>query len=49
MSQNEQAKEKRTFKQELSYLKDNRVRAYCINCISQYLLPLFGMYSCQPY
>ena len=49
MSQNEQAKEKRTFKQELSYLKDNRVRAYCINCISQYLLPLFGMYSCTTF
>lgn len=49
MSQNTQTKEKRTLKQELSYLKDKRVRAYCINCISQYLLPLFGMYSCTTF
>lgn len=49
MSENTQTKEKRTFKQEFSYLKDKRVRAYCINCISQYLLPLFGMYSCTTF
>lgn len=49
MSQNTKAKEKRTLKQELFYLKDKRVRAYCINCISQYLLPMTGMYSCTTF
>lgn len=49
MSQTAQPKEKRTFKQELLFLKDKRIRAYCINCISQYLLPLFGMYSCTSF
>ena len=48
MSQNAQTK-KRTFKQELLFLKDKRIRADCINCISQYLLPLLAMYSCTSF